>query len=929
MTVEALIPLLECDMEAVNEKCSASLSNEMKKQDIQKIHPSWDKIQGGELWNNGLICAFEFIPGSRKMKSTDAVKEVAKRNNSRYCSNESSLPVESGVGHLDAIDGQDDESRHILGREGLPRNYWRPIGWARISELVQTVHTDADWASQLLDFSEDESDVTIAEVTTPYWERPVGPTWWCHVDAGHPFISAWLSSAQWLHPAIRIALQEESKLISERMKYLLYEVPVRVAGGLLFELLGQSAGDPFVEEDDISIVLRAWQAQNFLVTALHVKGSASNVNVLGIIEVQEVLAAGGTKIPHCIHELVAHLASRLARWDDRLFRKHIFGAADEIELMFMNRRNHEDLHLFSIILNQEIRRFSSQAIRVKWSLHAREEIVFELLQQLRGNETRSLLEGVRKSTREMIEEQEAVRGRLFTIQDVMQSTVRSWLQDKSLRVTHNLGVFGGGGLILSVITGLFGINVDGIPGAADTPYAFALFSGLLFLLGALLIGTGLLYLGLKKPIIEENVAVRKLELQELVKMFQHEAESHAQLRNTVPHKDIPQTEAVEEPLLSQKLGGMVGESSSSSNRPSPIRDFRSSYIDLITNEEVIQILTTPKTSPSYLNLIANLKRKKEFVHRSHSAPSVFTNIKEDCPDPFDPRIAQKSSPFIVRLSSIGVILYVSIGVLVYLTSDGFKGTSTFKLVDAMYFTMVTLCTIGYGDIVPDTDLTKIFTCGFILVGFGLVGILLNGLVTYICDRQEAMLLSTMDENQFHTMVRYLMVDKEKGRMRIRTKVSLALAIVICCIAIGTIAAYFLENLSWVNSFYLSVTSVTTVGYGDYAFKTLQGRCFAIIWLLVSTLAVGRAFLYLTEYSIDKRNRTITNWILHKKITLSDLVAADLDNDGSISKSEFVIYKLKEMGKITEIDIQQISKQFDSLDSTKCGKITLAGLMETV
>ena len=65
---------------------------------------------------------------------------------------------------------------------------------------------------------------------------------------------------------------------------------------------------------------------------------------------------------------------------------------------------------------------------MKWSLHAREEIVFELLQHLRGNTTKSLLEGIRKSTREMIEEQEAVRGRLFTIQDVMQSTVRAWLQ---------------------------------------------------------------------------------------------------------------------------------------------------------------------------------------------------------------------------------------------------------------------------------------------------------------------------------------------------------------------------------------------------------------------------------------------------------------------------------------------------------------------
>jgi len=69
-----------------------------------------------------------------------------------------------------------------------------------------------------------------------------------------------------------------------------------------------------------------------------------------------------------------------------------------------------------------------QVIRVKWSLHAREEIVFELLKQLRGNAARALLEGVMKSTRQMIGEQEAVRGRLFIIQDVTQSTVRAWLQ---------------------------------------------------------------------------------------------------------------------------------------------------------------------------------------------------------------------------------------------------------------------------------------------------------------------------------------------------------------------------------------------------------------------------------------------------------------------------------------------------------------------
>lgn len=64
---------------------------------------------------------------------------------------------------------------------------------------------------------------------------------------------------------------------------------MRAAGGLLFELLGQSAGDPFVDEDDIPIVLRSWQAQNFLITALHIKGKVARVNVLGITEVQVVM----------------------------------------------------------------------------------------------------------------------------------------------------------------------------------------------------------------------------------------------------------------------------------------------------------------------------------------------------------------------------------------------------------------------------------------------------------------------------------------------------------------------------------------------------------------------------------------------------------------------------------------------------------------
>ena len=118
-------------------------------------------------------------------------------------------------------------------------------------------------------------------------------------------------------------------------------------------------------------------------------------------------------------------------------------------------------------------------------------------------------------------------------------------------------------------------------------------------------------------------------------------------------------------------------------------------------------------------------------------------------------------------------------------------------------------------------------------------------------------------------------------MRIRTRVFFAFLAVILCITVGIFGIHFLEKISWVDSFYASVTSVTTVGYGDFSFKTFEGRLFAIFWLSISTCAVGQSFLYLAELRIDKRNRETAKLVLHEKIKAADLAAADLDYDGAI------------------------------------------------
>ncbi|XP_031095859.1 two-pore potassium channel 3-like [Ipomoea triloba] len=315
---------------------------------------------------------------------------------------------------------------------------------------------------------------------------------------------------------------------------------------------------------------------------------------------------------------------------------------------------------------------------------------------------------------------------------------------------------------------------------------------------------------------------------------------------------------------------------------------------------------------------------KSNLHRSRTAPAMATinDIENQSSTSKPPRALSIVSQAVVLLG-----LYLILGVAIYsFFKEHFRGTETHPVVDALYFCIVTMCTIGYGDITPASPATKLFSIMFVLVGFGFIDILLSGMVSYVLDLQETYLLKTIKSRGAHDPGSYI-IDVKKGRMRIRMKVTLALGVVVLCIGVGVLFMHYVERLGWLDSLYLSVMSVTTVGYGDRAFESLSGRVFASFWLLVSTLAVARAFLYLAEARVDKRHRMMAKWVLDQDMTVAQFLAADIDNNGFVTKSEYIIYKLKEMGKISEKDILLICKQFQRLDTGNCGRITLADLME--
>lgn len=57
---------------------------------------------------------------------------------------------------------------------------------------------------------------------------------------------------------------------------------------------------------------------------------------------------------------------------------------------------------------------------------------------------------------------------------------------------------------------------------------------------------------------------------------------------------------------------------------------------------------------------------------------------------------------------------LSLGTMVYRYLEGWSW------IDALYFSVITLTTVGYGDFSPTTDAGKLFTIFYILIGIGII-----------------------------------------------------------------------------------------------------------------------------------------------------------------------------------------------------------------
>eukprot|EP01104_Vermistella_antarctica_P019156 TRINITY_DN7376_c0_g1_i1.p1 TRINITY_DN7376_c0_g1~~TRINITY_DN7376_c0_g1_i1.p1 ORF type:complete len:363 (+),score=103.42 TRINITY_DN7376_c0_g1_i1:68-1156(+) len=287
-----------------------------------------------------------------------------------------------------------------------------------------------------------------------------------------------------------------------------------------------------------------------------------------------------------------------------------------------------------------------------------------------------------------------------------------------------------------------------------------------------------------------------------------------------------------------------------------------------------------------------------------------------------------SKPVVVIASLVILVAYVIVGTIFYRVFEPDWG-----IVNSLFFIVVTLTTVGYGDPVPTNTVTLLGTVVFILLGVALIGVALGVVGSYLLKRQEDAILSIMEADENEIRAKEAAIDKDMagvGPLKYLQKLGMYFAVVIVFLAFGTIFFYYdQKDWTWVEAFYFSVVTVTTVGYGDYVPVGDMSRLVCTVYILTGTFAVVAALGAIADLYMDYEQQKACNRLLHKKLTVKSIAAMDGDNDGMVSESEFMEFMLVHLGKVNKDDILDIKQQFKKLDVDGSGQLDQADLEQMI
>lgn len=129
--------------------------------------------------------------------------------------------------------------------------------------------------------------------------------------------------------------------------------------------------------------------------------------------------------------------------------------------------------------------------------------------------------------------------------------------------------------------------------------------------------------------------------------------------------------------------------------------------------------------------------------------------------------------------------------------------------------------------------------------------------------------------------------------------------------------------TWVDAYYMSVITLTTVGFGDHSPRSFMGRAFGICWMIFGVISTAHLITTAGEFFHQEglgQGQHFKLEVSEEKL-VQDFGEVDHDGKGYFTQAEFMEYILLKYKLVETDDLELIRRHFEELDKNGNGHIT--------
>lgn len=161
------------------------------------------------------------------------------------------------------------------------------------------------------------------------------------------------------------------------------------------------------------------------------------------------------------------------------------------------------------------------------------------------------------------------------------------------------------------------------------------------------------------------------------------------------------------------------------------------------------------------------------------------------------------------------------------------------------------------------------------------------------------------------------------------QLKMAVGYILCVVTIGVIGFASIEHLPWLDAIYLTITTISTVGYGDVVPVTAAGKIFTILFIICGVGTAGYTLTLILSIIIERhiKDQFGRHTMLQKIAKLNQHVV--VCGAGRVGRQ--VIAGLKTSGKpfvVIETDPEKVNSLLANGIIAICGDAKLDNVLQT-